>query len=58
MYISPKSKCNNVIQKLQKIISSLNFMNMIIIMGDFNMKSILNSQDNYNDTLIKHMKTY
>ena len=25
-------------------------------MGDFNMKSILNGNDNYNHTLIKHMK--
>ena len=56
IYISPKSKYNNVIQKLQKIISSLDFRDIIIIMGDFNMKSILNGKDNYNDTLIKHMK--
>ena len=50
IYISPKSKYNNVIQKLEKVISSLDFKNIIIIIGHFNIKSILNH------TLIKHMK--
>ena len=56
IYASPKATYGIFIQELNEIINTLNFDNVIIVIGDFNMKSITNRSERYNDKLIDHMR--
>ena len=55
VYVSPKCKYSYCIQKLQEMLSDIDPTCPIIILGDFNMKSIIGKQYRYNDKLEQHM---
>ena len=56
IYASPKSTFNQVIHELHDLIIDTDDTCDTIIIGDFNMKSICNVNNEYNTKLEQHMK--
>lgn len=57
IYVSPQATYSQFIKKLDEIIKTLDDYNIIVIMGDFNMKSITNKNVQYNDVFVNYMYT-
>ena len=56
LYIAPQCKYTNFTRCFDQLMTDVDFTSTIIIMGDFNMKSITGLTDDYNKSVEKYMK--
>ena len=56
MYIAPQCKYTNFTRCFDQLMTDVDYTSTIIIMGDFNMKSITGLTNEYNKSVEKYMK--